>query len=90
MAVVLKVLGDILRAIDGGDLAALMLLDLSAALNTVNHSILLRRLKVSFGLCGSVLSLLTSYLNGRTQFVHCGTKRSTTGSVPCYLPQGSH
>jgi len=51
---VLKVLGDILRAIDGGGLAALMLLDLSAAFDTVDHTILLRRLKVSYGMRRSV------------------------------------
>ena len=36
---VIKVLGDILRALDGGDLAALTLLDLSAAFDSVyDHS----------------------------------------------------
>jgi len=39
---VLKVLGDILRAVDSGDLAALALLDLSAAFDTVDHVILLQ------------------------------------------------
>ena len=85
----LKVLGDILRAIDGGDLAALTLLDLSAAFDTVDHTILLRRLKVSYGMRGSVLSWFASYLNDRTQFVRCGTKRSTPGYVLCGVPQGS-
>src|SRR5208282_5569407 len=86
---VLKVLGDILSAIDGGDLAALTLLDLSAAFDTVDHTILLRRLKVSYGMRGSVLSWFASYLNGRTQFVRCGTKRSTPGYVLCGVLQGS-
>jgi hypothetical protein len=44
---VLKVLDDILHAIDGGDMAVLTLLDLSAAFDTVDHTILLRCLKVS-------------------------------------------
>ena len=38
---VLKVLGDILRARDSGDLALLTLLDLSAAFDTVDHAVLL-------------------------------------------------
>ena len=51
---VLKVLGDILRAVDSGDLAALALLDLSAAFHTVNHVTLLQRLRISYGLGGRV------------------------------------
>src|SRR5208282_816358 len=62
---------------------------LSAAFDTVDHTILLRRLKVSYGMRGSVLSWFASYLNGRTQFVRCGTKRSTPGYVLCGVPQGS-
>ena len=43
---VLKMLGDILRAVDSGDLVGLMPLDLSAAFNTFDHATLLRRLLV--------------------------------------------
>ena len=41
----MKVLSDILLAIDYGDLAALVLLDLFAAFDTVDSAILLRRLE---------------------------------------------
>ena len=41
---VLSVLSDIHLAVDRGDLAALVLLDLSAAFDTVDHDILLKRL----------------------------------------------
>ena len=86
---VLKVLGDILRAVDSGDLAVLTLLDLSAAFDTVDHDTLLRRLEVSFGLGGAVLSWFASYLSGRTQFVRCGRTRSRPARVSCGVPQGS-
>jgi len=51
---VLRVLSDLLEAVDGGGVAALVLLDLSAAFDIVDHSILCRRLKLTFGLCGPV------------------------------------
>ena len=43
---VLKVLADILLALDSGDLAMLTLLDLSAAFDSVDHDTLLNRLQV--------------------------------------------
>ena len=50
----LRVFSDILEAVDSGDVAALVLLDLSAAFDTVDHAILCRRLQVSYGLRGRV------------------------------------
>ena len=55
-----KVLSDILTALDTGDIGMLTLLDLSAAFDTVDHDILLRRLAVSYGLGGTVLSWFQS------------------------------
>ena len=85
---VLKVLADILRALDTGDLAVLTLLDLSTAFDTVDHATLLRRLEVSYGLRGHVLGWFHSYLNGRIQYVRCGTA-STVTVLLCGVPQGS-
>ena len=58
---VLKVLSDILLAVDNGDLSVLALLDLSAALDTVDHDILLTRLRVSYGVGGPVLEWFRSW-----------------------------
>ena len=63
---ILRVLSDILAAVDRGDFAALVLLDLSTAFNTVDHTILLERLQRSFGFSGTTLSWMASYLTGRT------------------------
>ena len=43
--------------------------DLSAAFDTVDHSILLRRIEISFGIRGAALEWFSSYLTGRSQQV---------------------
>ena len=71
------------------DLSMLTLLDLSAAFDTVDHPILLRRLSTSHGVNGVVHSWITSYLANRTQYVRCPGSRSTPLPVLCGVPQGS-
>jgi len=75
-----------LRAADRGEVTLLCLLDLSAAFDTVDHDILLERLQMSFGVHGTVLSWLESFLHGRTQSVSVSGKSSdrlslTLGSI---------
>ena len=57
---VLKVLTDVLLAVDSGDLSVLALLDLSAAFDTVDHHILLAHLRFTFGIDGTALEWLQS------------------------------
>jgi len=73
---VLPVLSDILQAVDRGDLAALVLLDLSAAFDTVDHSILLERLQQTFGISDTALCWFQSYLSSRTQYVRRGPNKT--------------
>jgi len=82
-------MSDILSALDSGDLALLTLLDLSAAFDTVDHVILLHRLKTSYGISGAVLGWLTCYLSNRTQIVQRGGSRAKPSAVNCGVPQGS-
>jgi hypothetical protein len=86
---ILHVLSDILTAVDDGDFAALVLLDLSAAFDTVDHSILVERLHRSFGIEGSALQWFESYLTGRSQCVRCGSSSSQPTTLECGVPQGS-
>jgi len=62
-----------MAAVDRGDFAALVLLDLSAAFDTVDHDILLQRLQTSFSIGGTALKWFQSYLTSRTQYVRRGT-----------------
>jgi len=86
---ILKVMSDILLALDSGDLAMLTLLDLSAAFDTVDHYIFLKSLNISYGVSRSVFGWLTSYLSNRTQFVQLNGSCSKSSVVACGVPQGS-
>ena len=60
---------------------------MSAAFDTVDHDILLRRLETSFGLTGSVISWLSSFLHGRTQQVIFNNLESMIAKVTSGVPQ---
>uniref|UniRef100_A0A4W6FHD0 Reverse transcriptase domain-containing protein n=1 Tax=Lates calcarifer TaxID=8187 RepID=A0A4W6FHD0_LATCA len=67
----------------------LILLDLSAAFDTVDHRILMDRLENRFGISGVALSWLKSYLSDRTQCVSCNNTISAFSDVKYGVPQGS-
>ena len=84
---VLRVLSDILQAVDNGDLAALVLLDLSAAFDTVDHSILLRRLHQTFGINDTAHKWFHLYLSSRKQYVRrspIASRRSLIWCAACH------
>ena len=85
----LKLLNDVYHAIDGRKITVLIALDLSAAFDTLDHTTILHRLQRSFGITGSALSWLTTYLDGRSQFVKVGDARSSTLRSFIGVPQGS-
>ena len=80
---------DILRAIDQRQEVILVLLDLSAAFDTIDHDILIRRLRKQFGFSGSALRWFTSYLFDRSQKVVIGSTESKPHHVTSGVPQGS-
>ena len=86
---VLHVLSDILSTVDCGHVAALVLLDLLAAFDTVDHDILLQRLRLSFGINDTARRWFPSYLSGGTQHVRRGTNWSLIAHLICGIPQGS-
>ena len=66
-----------------------MLLDLSAAFDTIDYSILLFRLSTTFGFDGLALRFLSSYLSNRTQSVSIETELSPPSPLLTGVPQGS-
>ena len=84
-----KVLNDIHLNTDHGRTSVLVLLDLSAAFDTVDHDILLDRLENWVGLSGTVLDWFASYLKDRDYFVSIGNFKSEQTKITCGVPQGS-
>ncbi|XP_038564705.1 rab proteins geranylgeranyltransferase component A 1 isoform X2 [Micropterus salmoides] len=84
----LKVFNDLLTSADTGSLNILILLDLSAAFDTVSHNILLTRLQ-DLGIEGTALTWLRSYLSNRSHFISLHNHTSATVTVPQGVPQGS-
>ena len=84
-----RVHNDILRAIDNDGCVILLLIDLSAAFDTVDHAILLSRLRDRFRVSGTALAWFQSYLSVRSQFVSIDGKRSSRRGLSCGVPQGS-
>ena len=66
---VLDVTSALFDQADGGQVSVLTLLDLSAAFDTLDHSILLRKLETTFGICGMALKWLDSCIRERFQSV---------------------
>lgn len=64
-----KVTNDLLLQMDENSSALLLLLDLSAAFDTIDHAVLINRLKDVFGISSTALAWLESYLCDRSHFV---------------------
>ena len=85
----LRIKADIDRILDEGDGVLVVLLDLSAAFDTIDHDILLQRLQEEVGLQQIALQWVRSYLANRRQAVHINGSVSQSVNLSIGVPQGS-
>ena len=85
---VLKAQSILLESLNKNQISLLLLIDFSKAFDMVEHSILLKKLH-HYGIRGTALSWLKSYLENREQFVSVGGKNSSKTRITYGVPQGS-
>ena len=78
----------ILDAMDRKELTAVVLLDLSKAFDSIEHSLLFKKLH-SMGVSRKALDWFKSYLSDRTQSVRIGHAISEARAITYGVPQGS-
>ena len=85
----LRVHNDLMRALDERREVVMVLLDLSAAFDTIDPTIFLNRLESYYRLSKSAISWFSSYLTDRTQKVVISDCESHCHTPTCGVPQGS-
>uniref|UniRef100_A0A8C1MKC2 Reverse transcriptase domain-containing protein n=1 Tax=Cyprinus carpio TaxID=7962 RepID=A0A8C1MKC2_CYPCA len=86
---IVKITNDLLLASDQGCISLLVVLDLSAAFNTIDHDILIDRLQNYTGIQGHALRWFRSYLSDRYHFVYLSGESSHPSPIKYGVPQGS-
>ena len=82
-------MNDILLKMNSQHVTLLVMLDLSAAFDTVNHMFLLERLQHDIGISGVPLQWFKSYLSNRSQRIAVQGTLSRLFDLDCGVPQGS-
>ena len=65
------------------------MLDLSPAFDTVDNDILVNRRRISFGVRGTALGWIDSFIRKRTQMDNYNGQTSTSSDVEFGVPEGS-
>ena len=84
----LKIHDNIPASMDAGKVTALTLLDLSATFDTIDHTVLLRRIVDWFGVTGKAFDWFKSYLSSRWQ-IRLDDCLSTKADLKFGVPRGS-
>ena len=85
---ILDIVNKIQSNMDKGMYSCGIFIDLKKAFDTVNHTLLLKKL-YHYGVRGIVNDWFSSYLDGRSQVTQIGEYTSEKAINPCGVPQGS-
>lgn len=85
----LRIKSDLLMSMDNQKISLLLLLDMSSAFDTIDHSCLLKTLRSHFRVDGKVIEWIESYLSDRKQKIEIDNVVSDVFIVPFGVPQGS-
>ena len=85
---ILELINEITSSFEKGRYTLGVFIDLSKAFDTVNHNILLQKLK-HYGTTGNILKWLHSYLTNRKQYVSYNGNGTKYQEITCGVPQGS-
>lgn len=85
----LRVHSDLSQCLDDKRMSVVALLDLSSAFDTVDHCLLLERLRTDYGIRGSALCWFQSYLSERSYRVKVNDSMSGIVTLDWGVPQGS-
>ena len=77
-----------LGEVDKDLMVGVMLVDLSATFDMVDHATHIKKLEL-YGLDHQALNWMNSYLSGKSQVVMVDGSISPAQSIPCVVPQGS-
>ena len=88
MDTIAKFTNDIFEGINKRKCTTSVFIDLAKAFDTVNHEILLKKLKI-LGIQGNLITLLGNYLTNRKQTTTINNRSSNERNITCGVPQGS-
>lgn len=89
LAALIQMCDQWLANMDNGKLNGVVFLDIRKAFDSINHEILLKKLKDQFGIHGVELKWFESYLMNRQQVCFVNGHTSLPKKMRCGIPQGS-
>lgn len=84
-----RIHNEVINKMSQGEVSMVVLLDLSAAFDTIDHKILISRLSNMYGIGGRAIEWFKSYIWNRTQSVMINSQMSQTQPLQYGVPQGS-